>query len=132
MAGSLKSMVYTADDGNEYVVKIDESNGELTGFGDVTIAMEIAGTVPPPLPRNIKMRYATVQESESGSTRRIQVGSPTAAIWAGNVFTLLLPVFSGTLAGQAVAWGIRLLVEEVANRSLGNSADTGFLDGDAT
>jgi len=132
MAGSLKSMVYTADDGNQYVVKIDESNGELTGFGDVTIAMEIAGTVPPPLPRNIKMRYATVQEGVSGSTRQIPVGDNAQAVWAGNVFTLLLPVFSGTLAGQAVAWGIRLLVEEVANRSLGNSADTGFLDGDAT
>lgn len=132
MAGSLKSMIYTADSGDTFVVKIDESNGELAGFDDVTIALEIAGTVPPPLPKNLKMRYATVVEPDSGSTRQIPVGKPTAPVWIGNVFTLLLPVFGGTLAGQAVAWGVRLLVEEVYNRSLGNSSDTGFLDDDDT
>lgn len=132
MAGSKKYMVYTADSGSQYTVSIDESNGELAGFDDVTIAMEIAGTVPPPLPKNIKMRYATLEESATGSSRKIAVGKPTAPIWIGNVFTLLLPLFGGSLAGQAVAWGVRLLVEEVANRQLGNSRDTGFLDDDNT
>lgn len=132
MAGSLKSMIYTADSGSRYTVRIDESNGELAGFDDVTTAEELAGTVPPPLPKEIKMRYARVTEPVSGSSRSIAVGKPTSPIWLGNVFTILLPVFGGSLAGQAVAWGVSLLVEEVYNRTIGNSGDTGFLDDDAT
>ena len=132
MAGSLKWMIYTADSGDEYSVRIDESNGELANFGDVTAAMEIAGTVPPVLPKNLKMRYATVVEPTSGSTRQIAVGKPTAPIWLGGALTLLLPLFGGTLAGQAVAWGVRLLVEEVFNRPRPNASDSGFLDDDAS
>ena len=132
MAGSLKNMVYKDDNLDKYLVKIDESNGELAGFGDVTIAMEIAGIVPPPLPKNLKMRYAVVQEPETGGTRRIYVGDPLAPIWGGNILSILLPLFGGTLAGQAVAWGVTLLVKEVFDRTLGNSRDTGFLDDDDT
>jgi len=132
MAGSLKWMVYTADDGTAYSVKIDESNGELAGFDDITAAMEIAGTVPPVLPKNLKMRYATVVEPTSGSTRQIAVGKPTTPLWLGSALTLLLPLFGGTLAGQAVAWGVRLLVEEVFSRQRPNASDTGFLDDDAS
>jgi len=36
------------------------------------------------------------------------------------------------LAGQAVAWGVRLLVEEVFNRPRPNASDSGFLDDDAS
>lgn len=125
-------MVYEADNGSQYSVKIDESNGELAGFSDVTTAMEIAGTVPPPIPKELKMRYVTVVEPTSGSTRKIAVGRPDSPIWLTNVLTLLLPLFGGSLAGQTVAWGVRLLVEEVYNRSRPNASDTGFLDDDAS
>ena len=78
------------------------------------------------------MRYATVVEPTSGSSRQIAVGKPDTPLWLGNALTLLLPLFGGTLAGQAVAWGVRLLVEEVFSRQRPNASDTGFLDDDAS
>lgn len=70
MAGSIKWMVYTADDAERYAVKIDESNGEALGFDDFD-----AGTDAPDetLPQGLTMRGINVINSE-GIRRFFKVG----------------------------------------------------------
>lgn len=132
MAGSKKWVKYTADNGNVYAVKIDESNAELTGFDDITIADEIAGVVPPPLPKGARMRYAIAVEPDSGNTRRIWVGKNDIALWLGSVFSVLLQIFGGALAGQSVPWQITSLIGEAFATQKASASDTGFDDGDDT
>ena len=133
MAGSRKWVAYTADNSNKYSVQLDESNSELTGFTDITIADEIAGTVPPPLPKGYTMRYVNVKDGATGSSRRLWVGSPTHPLVTGAAISILLWAFTGaTDITTAISWAVTSFVGEITNERRPNSADTGFVDGDAT
>lgn len=124
MAGSLKAMVYTGDNGKNYVVNIDESNGEAAGFddfdGDETIS---------PLPKGYQMRYANTIDPVSGAKRKIYVGKTSNAIWTGTAVSILLYLVGIATPGN-VAFSITGLVGEAVRRY--KAADSGLTDGDAT
>jgi len=132
MAGSRKWMVYESDAGVPYAVQIDESNGEAADFDDYGILFEIAGVTLPVLPKGFQMRYANAQTTASeGGSRKIWVGKATSGIISGVIATVLLPYFSGTTLGAAVAYAISSIVGEKSG-SRPKIADTGILDGDAS
>ncbi len=132
MAGSLSWKKYLTDAGVTYSVKIDEGNAEAAGFDDVTIADEIAGVVPPELPKGFKMRYVNVKDPASNSGRKIYVGKPDDGLATGLVKSLLLFAFSGGSAGAAIEWLVSSFVGEQNRVRIPSASDTGFLDGDAT
>lgn len=133
MAGSRKWVKYKTDGGQFYSVNLDESNAEAAGFADITIADEIAGTVPPLLPKGYEMRYVNVSEPSSGSNRKIYVGDPANGLVTGSIISLLLWVFSdASNVSSAVSWVVRSFVGERNRARRANSTDTGFIDGDAS
>lgn len=79
MAGSLKDMIYTADNGDQFFTRIDESNGELAGFADVTVA----GVPGIELPRGLKMRYINLVNVAGTRRLRIPVGTPDNDLFTG-------------------------------------------------
>jgi len=123
MAGSLKDMVYFADDGDAYVVRIDESNGELAGFSDYT------GQNLRRIPAGMTMRYANCVEPITGAQRRIPIGTNDDPIILGTVNALLLFLVTGN-AGALASFVIRSVVGEAYRRP--SADDTGLTDGDDT
>lgn len=132
MAGSQKWQVYQDDGGVQYSVKLDEGNGEIAGFQDITAAMELAGVVPPVKPKELAMRYVNVKDSASGSSRKIYVGSKTHGLVTGNILSLLLWAFTDGSVVSAISWIVTSFVGEVNKIKRPNSNDTGFLDADAS
>lgn len=124
MAGSIKAMVYTSDQGDKYIVNIDESNGELTGFDDYINQADAA-----PIPKGLKMRYANVVEPITGAKRQIYVGKTSSDIWTGAIVGLLLFLVGIESPGN-VAFTLQSLVGEKFTRY--RAADTGLTDGDVT
>jgi len=132
MAGSRKWMAYESDGGQKYAVNIDESNGEAANFEDYGILFTIAGITLPVLPKGFQMRYANAQTSANeGGSRKIWIGTLTSDLIIGVVSTILLPYFSGTTLGAAVAYSISSIVGEKSG-ARPKTADTGILDGDAS
>ena len=129
MAGSQKYMVYRSDNGKDYAVKIDESNGEVANFDDYSLLYEIAGVPLPPLPKGMTMRYANL--SRDGSTRKVWVGKPDSPIMLGAVVSLLLSFFGAGAFAESVTWVISSVIGEKSPPRPA-IADTGMLDGDAT
>jgi hypothetical protein len=122
MAGSIKAMLYTADNGDTYAVRIDESNGEACGFSDVTTPTSNG------LPRNITMRYVnTFRAAEPVRKRRFWVGTPAA-------FTTILN--NGLVS--APLWDDEADEDWIVSSSRGervsvySDIDTGLTDGDVT
>lgn len=132
MAGSRSWKKYTADDDTVYSVNIDEGNAEAAGFDDLTPADEIAGVIPPQLPKGFKMRYVNVRDPATGSTRQIPVGKPTNGLATGAIVSLLLWAFNSSNAVTAISWIVTSFVKEKYSSKRPNSNDTGFLDGDAS
>ena len=132
MAGSLSWKEYTTDAGVKYAVRIDEGNAELSGFDDITLAQEIAGAVPPILPKGFAMRYVNVQDPSSGSSRKIYVGKPDNGLATGAIKALLLWAFTDGGAVAAISWAVKSFIGEQNRVKRASAADTGFLDGDAT
>lgn len=114
MAGSIKWQIYTDDQGNQFGVRLDESNGEATGFADYT------GEAILPLPRGWKMRYINAVDAEGG-TRQIPVGTVDHPLFTGAEYTV-------TILGR--------LYEVTSTRGeqkvLPRARDTGLLDGDVS
>lgn len=67
MAGSIKWMLYTGDNGTKYAVKVDKSNGEALGFEDY------AGGSETVLPQGTRMRGINCV-NEDGNRRFFKVG----------------------------------------------------------
>lgn len=84
MSGSIKWQVYTDDTGEDYAVKLDESNGAALGFGDYT------GQNIGVLPRGFKMRGVNAINQEDGRRRFFPVGTQDTQVYAvrGTVLTL--------------------------------------------
>lgn len=132
MAGSKKWMKYTADDGIQYGVVIDESNGEAAGFEDYADpAQGQPQTALPVLPKGAQMRYINVVDPTSGARRQIFVGKPDDDLWTGVATQILLPlVASNGLIAALTAFLVASSVGEKFTRPI--SKDTGLTDGDNT
>lgn len=127
MAGSLKWMEYLSDAGQSYAVKIDESNGELTGFIDLTASNDDI----PQLPKGFIMRTVTAQDPVTGARRTIPVGTPTDFTAIADTASLLLTLLgAGGLASALTAFTVLYTKGERVGR--GVAADTGLTDGDIT
>ena len=127
MAGSRKWMVYTADNGTEYAVQVDESNSEATGMG--WLDYEAGGTAQP-LPKGFVMRTIAAQDSVSGARRQIPVGQSGASAFAIGG-TILLQSFMPGATG-VIAFEILSALGERFSQGRPRANDTGLTDGDAT
>lgn len=111
MAGSLRWMVYSSDDGSDYAVKMDKSNAEALGFTAFA-----DGGDEKPLPRGTRMRGINVV-NEDGARRFFPVGKADD------------PNFDGTNTKVTIddtEWYISSVRGEKAVRPL--SLDTGDTD----
>lgn len=120
MAGSIKWMAYTADNGATYLKRIDESNGEAAGWVDVTTANQNS----PIMPQGMQARYINVvRAGASGEDirRKIYVGSLDA------MNTLLS---AGTITLSDGDYNIRSFRGE--RRTTVYAIDTAQNDGDIT
>lgn len=123
MAGSLKNFLYTTDFGDEFVINMDESNGEQVGNTDYA---PLDGLRYYFLPRNIKPRHATYRSFDGTVTRKIPLtdASQNATTLPAS-FSVTLADGNGTVAVQlATVTGERYV-------RIPSPADTGLLDGDA-
>ena len=127
MSGSKKYMVYRSDNGNNYAVNVDESNGEVASFDDYSLIYEVAGVPLPTMPKGMVMRYANV--SRDGANRKIWVGKPDSPIMLGSVVSLLLSFFGAGAFAESVAWIVSSVIGE-KSPARPKTADTGILDGD--
>lgn len=125
MAGSMKDMIYTADDGNLYVTRKDESAGEAFGFKDYTGVEAITARLPM---SGFKMRRVNWQSNDGTMQRVFEVGVANfpQAINGGNysVFTV-----EGNALVEKEGYLTSFKGEE---RRLPLAVDTGLTDGDVT
>jgi len=125
MAGSIKWFVYTTDGGNDYAIRLDESNTEAVNGSTQDYVDGLA--LVDALPRNIKARY--VEYSNPTRTRVIKCVCLTPTIFGAiaanvpSVPTIPDPIDDGNL-------GLLAVVGE--RRRLPVPYDTGLTDGDAT
>jgi hypothetical protein len=127
MAGSLKSMTYTADDGTTFAVRIDESNGELLGFTDV-----VSGTPVSTKPTVKSLRRVKLVDPTSGATRVLPVGNLSHGVWSGSITSVLLTLLNASgLATALTSFGVVQLIPEIPFGNA-NPKDTGLTDGDDT
>lgn len=123
MAGSLKWFVYTTDLGDDYALKLDESNTEAVNGGTQDFLND--GTVVYALPRNLVPRKAFY--SNADGSRVISCVCLTEAIYDG-VPTNLRSI-TDPIAGTGTLNLVRVRPERIT-LPFGN--DTGLNDGDAT
>ena len=123
MAGSVKYFLYTADSGDEFAIRLDESNTEAVN-GSIQDFVDGLGTLYE-VPRNLRPRELFY--SNSDGTRRIRCIALTQGIYngvvAGGVPTIPDPIDDGVLTLVA-ANGERL--------KRPYAKDTGLKDGDDT
>lgn len=126
MSGSRKNQIYTCDNGDKFIVDLDESNGEVFGFDDYTGG---AGEPSYFLPRNVKMRYVNWRANDGSLTRKFPVGKPDNTLFLnGGSVTVATVGASNTL--QSIAGQITSSRGE--DKQLPRAADSGLNDGDAT
>lgn len=114
MAGSIKWMIYTTDQGTKYAVKQDESNGTLFGFDDFTpedVGVQV-------LPRGFRMRRVNLKSNTGETTRSVSAGKPTAGLYAGTDLTVSL---------NGIPYTVTSTTGERATRPY--AIDTGLTDG---
>lgn len=122
MAGSIKWFLYTDDNGDEFAVKLDESNTEAVNgeAGDYTPSSTTTAGVP----RNIKLRE--VFYSDPQRLRTIRCVPLTLAnyqgVLNGNIPTITDPITPGFTLALVRANGER--------RTIPFAQDTGIIDDD--
>lgn len=80
--------VYRSDDGNDYLVQLDASNGDVAGAG-LARAVSPANDATPQLPRRLRPRFVWAENISNGGRRRIVCGQPDAALFQdGGTVTL--------------------------------------------
>jgi len=129
MAGSIKWMIYRSDNGSDYAVRIDESNGELLGFDDYT---DDTPNLPTVKQAGIQMRYISVLSPTFGIKRKLYVGKPNNDYYlAGGVLQLLIAV-SGVSAALHPFLILSAFPERKASEARPYARDTFLTDGDDT
>jgi hypothetical protein len=122
MAGSVKYFKYTSDDGTDYALRMDESNGEAIGNADLGVLD--TGLINE-IPKNLEPRYALYRNLATGYQRKIVVCDRTA-----NASTLPATLTLKTDSGDVSFWLSYYRGE--AYRRVPTSVDTGIDDGDIT
>lgn len=120
MAGSIKWFVYTTDSGEDFALKLDESNTEALNGG----VQDFPAVAPTQfaLPRNVKPRYVIYRNAAATITRKVI--ALTATIF-GNSLTGA-PTITDAVSGETLTLYRR--VGEIVSLPFG--ADTGLTDGD--
>jgi hypothetical protein len=90
MAGLMEKVVYTSDDGVDYVIKQDATNAAAAGNS--------GGTGNPNLPGPYHPRYILAAHPTTGRERKIVIGDPANALWVGGTSTISLPDFGAAMA----------------------------------
>lgn len=122
MAGSMKNFLYTTDFGDEFVINMDESNGEQVGNTDYS---PLDGVRYYFLPRNIKPRAAIYRSFNGLVTRKITLTNPTQTVATlPQTFNVTLADGNGTVAVQLAS------VDGEKYKRIPSPTDTGLLDGD--
>lgn len=122
MAGSIKNFVYTTDKGDDFAIRLDESNTEELNGAVQDQPNTPAATYA--VPRNIKPRSLYYTSADGLVTRRVV--ALTTAIYNGA--DTAKPSFNDPVSGKDVF--LRRKVGEQITFPLG--VDTGLIDGDAT
>lgn len=121
MAGSNKWFLYTADNGTNYALYMDESNGEAVSNIDLTDANFVSHAVP----RNISPRYSMYVNEEARISRKIY--HSTIALYNDA---------PATIAAVDYRDGSTITLTRKGPRGerlrFPTAADTGQLDGDDT
>lgn len=123
MAGSIKWFEYETDDGGQYAVSMDESNGEAVS----NIDYSATSTATMKLPRNVQPRQARYVSADGLYSRTIIVGT------AGSSLSTLPATISGEISGSATP--VTLSITSFTGErftAIPRAADTALLDGDAT
>lgn len=125
MAGSKKWFVYTADDGTDFAISLDESNTEAVNGATQDY---VAGTAfKYSVPKNLRPRTAVY--SNTAGTRTIRCVCLTQAIYEGvpaNATSIADPI----AGGSATLSLVRIRPEVIS--PLPFAGDTGLDDGDAS
>lgn len=118
---SKKAMVYSSDDGSQYVVTIDENIGEAMSFGDFTDA-----SVTKAAPDGLKMRTVTFSDSTGKVKGTYPVGSAGTPIFqeGGTIKVARKGSATGVVCAVTGAQGEK--------RRLLSAQDTGQNSGDIT
>lgn len=125
MAGSIKWFVYTTDTGDDFAIRLDESNTEAINGStqDYVDGLSLTNA----LPRNIKPRE--IFYTNQARTRRIRCVALTPTIYnaviGGSVTTIGDPI-----AGGAATLGF--IAANGERRTIPVPFDTGLTDGDDT
>lgn len=120
---SKKDMIYTSDDGTEYIVNITENIGEVFGFDDVE-ASDVG--VVPNLPRGWRMRKILFADATGNISGSYVVGKATALIYSEGG-TVRVP-----RKGKAVGVLCAVTGSTGEYKRFGKSFDTGQDSGDET
>lgn len=137
MAGSLTYRQYTADDGTQYSVKVDESNANATATaGGATSAafLPIRTANLPPMPRGFKKRYVNAFLAANVFIRRRFYVSDTATVvanqYGATITTSAYPSADGQAPGVSGQWIVTSFVGEKSRKPPAfNAPDTGLTDG---
>jgi len=118
---SKKTMLYTADSGEKFAVKISENIGELLGFDDYTTS-----STEGEKPASLRMRTVSFSD-ESGKVKgQYPVGKPSEPIYTiGGTITV-------ARKGSATGVVCQVLGAQGEKRKLFGGNDTGQQDGDNT
>ncbi|MBI3964098.1 MAG: hypothetical protein HY329_00565 [Chloroflexi bacterium] len=79
MSGKMSYFVYTTDQGERYVAKLNEAQARLPGAGFEPYNRNRETLTG--LPRGIQMRYVSFLQPETRRTRRIYCGKPDAPLF---------------------------------------------------
>lgn len=122
MAGSINGFLYTTDFADQFVINMDESNGEVVGN---TNYAPLDGVRYYFLPRNIKPRHAIYTSFDKRVTRKIPLTDPTqTAATLPQTFSVTLADGNGTVAVQLASVNGEKYVR------IPSPTDTGLTDGD--
>ena len=121
--GSRRWFAYVADNGTEYNVELDESNGESEdlGFGPIVQGadtLEVSGRRP------LRMRYVNCQRNEAGPPNE----TVRRRFYVGTVEAYNDAIAAGVINVSGLDYGITTAVGE--RRVTAPAFDTGRLDGD--
>lgn len=120
---SKKDMVYTTDDGTEYIVEITENIGEAFGFRDVVTA-DVG--VLQRLPARWKMRRVHFADATGNVTGSYSVGNPAELVYAEGG-TITVP-----RKGSATGLVCAVTGSTGEYKRFGKAFDTGQNSGDDT